>query len=285
MKQYRFSIGLLMLMALFIIQCNSKKNSLAESPVARVGDQYLYPADMAGIFNTKLSSQDSLQIRQKFIEKWVKKQLLLQKAELNLNADQKDVRSQLDDYRASLLIYKYEEMLLKQQMDTSVSESEMEKFYNQNGNNFVLNQPALKGVFVKIPADSPNQDKLRRWYKSENPDDLHELESYCYQYAKKNDYFNDEWTYLESILKQLPLKTSNPEQYIRYSHYIEFQDSVYSYYLNVKEFRASGSVAPLSLVSEDIKSIILNKRKMEFLQHLENDIYSSAYNRDKFETY
>jgi hypothetical protein len=273
------------LLILFISSCSRNGKGKGEAPVARVSEIYLYPSDMEGIFDPKLSEKDSIDIRKKYIEKWIKKQLLLQKAELNLNFEQKDVSKELDDYRTALLIYKYEEMLLRQQMDTVVDSKEIESYYNKNTNNFILNQPAMKGVYIKLPSKSPYQEKLARWIRSDNPDDLKELDSYCFQYARKYDYFNDQWIYFEPLRKLLPIHTNDIEGFLRNNKYVELHDSAFNYYLNIKEYKVSGNTAPLNLVKEDISRILLNKRKMQLLQNLENDIYNNAYNRDKIEIY
>jgi hypothetical protein len=276
---------LLALCLLFVLSCARTGKGNGEKPVARVSEVYLYPSEMEGIFDPKLSPKDSMDIRKKFIEKWIKKQLLLQKAELNLNFEQKDVSKQLDDYRTALLIYKYEEMLLQQQMDTLVSEQEIESYFNQNTSNFILNQPAMKGVYIKLHSNSPYQEKLAHWIRSDNPDDVKQLDSYCFQYAKKYDYFNDQWIYFDILKKQLPLQTTDIDGFLRNSKFVELHDSAFNYYLNIKEYKVSGNTAPLNLVKEDISRILLNKRKMQLLQNVENDIYNNAYNRDKIDIY
>ena len=273
------------ILCLQILACARSGKSKGETPIARVSDVYLYNSELEGIIDPKLAPKDSMDFRKKFIEKWIKKQLLLQKAELNLNFEQKDVSKQLDDYRTALLIFKYEEMLLRQQMDTVVMQKEIESYYNQNMNNFVLNQPAMKGVYIKLHSNSPYQEKLARWIKSDNPEDVKQLDSYCFQYAKKYDYFNDQWIYFDILKKQLPLHTSDIEGFLRTNKYVELHDSIFNYYLNIKEFKVSGNTAPINLVKEDISRILLNKRKMQLLQNLENDIYSNAFNRDKIEIY
>jgi len=281
----KFYYLLFILIVLVFSSCTRSGKGKGERPVARVSDVYLYSSDMDGIFDPKLNAKDSIDIRNKFIEKWVKKQLLLQKAELNLNFEQKDVSKQLEDYRTALLIYKYEEMLLRQQMDTIIDSKEIENYFNKNTSNFILNQPAMKGVYIKLHSNSPNQDKLTHWIHSDNPEDLKQLDSYCFQYARKYDYFNDQWIYFEVLRKQLPMHTNDIEGFLKNNKYVELHDSAFNYYLNIKEFKVSGNTAPLNLVKDDISRILLNKRKMQLLQNLENDIYNNAYNRDKIEIY
>ena len=106
------------------------------------------------------------------IDKWIRKQLLLEKAELNLTPSQKDVEIQLNDYRSSLLIYKYEQEWIKQNLDTVVAENEIREYYKLYSGNFILDENILKALYVKIPVFSPNIDKVKKWYKSDKNDDL-----------------------------------------------------------------------------------------------------------------
>ena len=122
----------------------------------------------------------------------------------------------------------------------------------------------MKGVYIKLHSNSPYQEKLAHWIHSDNPEDLKQLNSYCFQYARKYDYFNDQWIYFEVLRKQLPLHTSDIEGFLKNNKYVELHDSAFNYYLNIKEFKVSGNTAPLNLVKEDISRILLNKRKMQF---------------------
>jgi len=78
---------------------------------------------------------------------------------------------------------------------------------------------------------------------------------------------------------------NNQEQYLRYNNFIETQDSLFYYLVNIKDCRLKSTVAPLNYVSDNIRYIILNKRKIEFIKELENDSYNDALNRNSFEIY
>lgn len=253
--------------------------------LARVYENNLYLSDIGHIFPENVSISDSVLILQNFVNKWVKQQLILQKAELNLTEEQKDVTQQIDEYRSSLLIYKYEQNLVAQKLDTVISMDEVKAYYDENPSNFSLDDHLLKCLFIKIPPDAPNLYRIRQIYRSEREQDVQELESYCFQYAVKYDYFDDDWVTFESIARELPREIRNPEHYLRYNRYIEQQDSLYRYMVNIREYQLAGSVAPLAFVEEKIKTIILNKRKVQFINDLENNIYMDALNKGDFTVY
>jgi Fe-S cluster biosynthesis and repair protein YggX len=270
---------------LLFTYCSDLKRNKKEEPVARVLDKYLYPRDIQDIFPSNISKSDSVIVARDFIEKWIKQQLLLNKAELNLTDAEKNVDKQIENYRTSLLIYKYEQSLIKEKLDTFVSSQEIVDYYNENSSNFLLNANIVKALFLQVPRTSPEIWKARRWYRSENEEDIKKLEDYCYQYATKYDYFNDNWIYFSEIEKILPIKIDNPESYLKYRKFIEIKDSTYYYFVSIKDYRLVGTVSPLETVRENIRNIIFNKRKISLIKELEFEIYNDALNRNNFTIY
>jgi hypothetical protein len=162
---------------------------------------------------------------------------------------------------------------------------EIEKYYSDNPANFVLNNNIVKAVYLKVPRDAPDLGSLRRWYRSDTDDDLKKLEAYAFQYAEEYDYFNDDWVDFSEIEKNLPVKIDRPQNLLKYRKYYEVKDSTYFYFLNLKDYRLLGSVAPLNYVIQDIRTIIMNKRKIQLVNRLESNIYNDALNRGYFTIY
>jgi Fe-S cluster biosynthesis and repair protein YggX len=268
-----------------LLSCKNDIRLTEEKPVARVLDKTLTAADLTGIIPEGVSAEDSIQITKNFIEKWVQKQLLLNKAELNLTDDEKDVKKQIENYRSSLLIYKYEQSLLKQKLDTTISNEEMEAYYNQNTSNFLLNRDIVKSIYIKVPRSAPEIYKLRQWYRSDDPESIKSLEAYCFQHAETYDFFNESWVDFSGLLDKIPVQIGNPGNFLRYRQTIEASDSVYNYFVRIYDYALSGDPSPSELVKDDIEKIILNKRKMRLLNELETSIYNDAQNRGQFTLY
>ncbi len=254
-----------------------------QKPIAKVHNKYLYEGDIADIFPKGITPRDSALIAKKFVDNWINKELMLRKAEMNLSDKDKNFDKQIADYRASLIIYKYQQQLLNQKLDTIISQREIMNYYEQNSSNFILNQNAVRGMFIKVSRGAPNIDKIKTWYRNENDTPL--LESYGYQYAVKYDYFNDDWFYFDLLLREIPVEIPDQARFLRNNNYIETNDSLYYYFAGIKEYKLKSNVAPLSLVEENIRSIIINKRKLEFLQNLEKNVYGEAVSKNLFELY
>ena len=113
--------------------------------------------------------------------------------------EQKDFEKQIAEYHRSLLIYSYRQKLLQQKLDTLVVDSEIQDYYQENVNNFILGQDVIKGTFIKVPLSAPRMNELRGWSRSNGVDELDKLEKYCITYAEKYSDFNDTWIFFSSI--------------------------------------------------------------------------------------
>lgn len=279
----RFRI--LFLALVVIAGCKNSNEEVERTPLAKVHDKFLYDDDIQDLFTTNSSKEDSITIAKNFVDEWVKKQLLLDKAELNLTEENIDIKKQVEDYRSSLLIFKYKQGLINQKLDTVVTDQEIEGYYNEYSANFVLNHNIVKVLFLMISKEAPEIDKVKRWYKSTDEENLSRLEDYCYQYATKFDNFNNEWIPFNNLLLELPTNIDDQERYLRFRKFIETEDSLFYYFVKINEYSLKSTIQPLEYARPKIKSIILNKRKFTFIEELENKVYNDALNHNEFIIY
>lgn len=276
-----FSIFALSMLA----SCSFLPGNVSEEPVAKAYGKELYLSQLSEIFPPNITKEDSSQILKNYIEGWVRKQVILQRAEANLTSDQKNVDQLIDDYRSSLLIYKYEQNYLRQKLDTIISEDQLESFYSSNKDNLVLMNSIVKALFIKLRNDSPILDKVKGMYRSNKDDDVKLLDDLCYQGAAKYDYFGEQWVSFSYVLNEIPYRPDSQEDFLRKNQSLEFRDSLYTYFLNVKDYKLKGELAPLSHERENIKSIILNQRKQILIKDLETKMYNEALNREQFKVF
>lgn len=283
MNQMKFT-GMLFLLVFVVAGCQ-EQNDKDKKPIARIHDKYLYLSELKNVIPENKSEEDSALIAKNYIDKWIKKQLLLKNAERNLPKEQKDITKQIEEYRASLLIYRYQQELIDQKLDTVIPNEEIKNYYNDNASNFVLDKNLAKILYIKLPLNSPNIENVRRWYRSNDEEDLEELEDYCYQYADKFDDFDNQWIDFDSFLKNLPLEISQPQRFFRNNRYIEEREGNALHFIRINDYTLRGNQAPMDYVRDKIKNIIINKRKHQLLKSLENDIYNQALNHNEFVIY
>ena len=158
-------ISLIYVSLLFAVTsgCSMISRENHEEPLARVFDNYLYPSDLDDAIPEGTLPKDSIILAKRYIDTWVRDQLMLSRAEQALTEEQKDFENQIAEYHRSLLIYSYRQKLLQQKLDTLVSSEEIQSYYDENSNNFILGQDIIKGTFIKVPLSAPRIDELRRW--------------------------------------------------------------------------------------------------------------------------
>lgn len=276
---------LLMITVICLLSCGHQTGESREQPLARVFNNYLYPSDLKGVVNAGVSGNDSIAVVNDFIEKWIRNQLLLDIAERNLTEQEKDVRHEIENYRISLLIYAYQQSYLHQKLDTVVNESEIKSWYKENQASFILNQPMMTGVFIKLPVNAPEIYRVRQWYRSDNSENIKLLEAYCFKNAKVYDHFNDNWVSVSDVLRTIPADNQLLLNTLKNRGYIETRDKNYYYFVNANKLAVEGTTTPYELVKDNIHSIILNKRKVQLISELESSIFSDAQNREHFTIY
>jgi hypothetical protein len=264
--------ALLFILVLGLYSCNFFEKDTDNLLVTVYGDE-LYYSDIQHLVSSGLSDEDSLKLVRTLCERWAKEQLLVQKAKINLPLIQQNVQAQVESYENSLLIYSYQKELLNQKLDTLVSEEEIESYYTKNKQNFILKDAVVRVSYIKLKKEVPYLWKAKRLYKKEDEESKLSLEDYCYQFA--DDYYlDDNWLYVDDTFKAFPESYTSRNLYKGKN--IEFADDDYYYFLHVKKYKSKGSVSPLEMVSNQIQSIIINKRKINFLKHVEMDLYQNA---------
>jgi hypothetical protein len=266
--------------------CFGRHNQPSRIALATVGSKTLYYDQVPRILSPGTSGTDSIAVMQNYINSWARKELLFLKAEENLSeANKAEIESQLSETRANLFIYQYQRQMMLEKMDTTISDDEMESYYAANEKKFTLSSNIVKALFIKVPTDVPNLDRIRQWSRSADPKDLQQLEGLCYQFAEKFDDFNEEWVTMDRISVELPQEIFNQDEFLRWNTAYETKDSSSSYLITFRDYRLRYSLAPYDYVKNDIKNIILNNRRFEFLQNLENGIYNEGIKANLFKTF
>jgi hypothetical protein len=260
-----------------------KKDDATKDAVARAYDRYLTADELEEVLKGGAVKQDSATVAKAFIDNWLHQQVVLHKAEENLDEEKKDVEKQLEEYRNSLIRYAYESELIKQKLDTNVTDQEIEKFYSSNPDNFQLKSNILKVIFVKLNKKSPKLNKVRDLYKSDKPKDRAWLTDYCRQYAI--NYFLDEntWLQFDDLLKEIPIKTYDQEQFLQNNRNIEVEDSLNNYFISIKGFKIKNSLSPLSFERNNIRAMLINQRKLQLVEDMERQAYEEARNKGEVE--
>jgi len=252
--------------------------------IARVGDEFLYLDEIKDLGLQGAAKEDSLRIVDAYIENWVQEKLKLQYAYENLPAEKLDVEDQVKDYRESLIVYNYETEFIRQHLDTATSEEELKAYYEENKNNFKLQDDIVRLLYVKIPVGAPNEDSLKIWLKVHDDKMKEKLRAYANLHAM--DFNLNDSIWLDRMLVKRKISRALAEKYDwSKDGLIEIRDTSFTIFARIVDFRTAESVAPFSYVRKDIERMIINKRKLNLARKLTDDIMQSATREKKFEIY
>ena len=266
--------------------CRDNKITAKRIAVAEVGKVVLYYDEIPQLIQHGINESDSTAIIQSYINKWAKRELLLQKAEENLSPELKDeITKQLEETKANLVIYQYQRQMMLEKMDTVITDTELENYYTSNEKSFMLSSNIVKALFIKLPVEAPNLEKIKILARSNEQKDLQQLETYCYQFAEKFDDFNEDWVSMDRLSVELQQNIVDEENFLKRNTFFETSDSVSIYLISIRDYRLRGSVSPFDFVKNDIKRIIWNSRRFEYIQSLENGIYNDALKENSFKIY
>ena len=282
----RFSISFI----LWMILCSScswlgsKKQN--EQPVAKVYDHFLYPSDLVGVGKGAASAEDSMQAVRHYIDIWIRHNILLRYAEDNLSGTEEELDERLRDYKESLLIYSYENALLNEKLDTSVTTAQIQKYYDQNLESFALKSSIARVKFI-ILKSTPRvaMDSVRHWLK--NPGDYNhpKLEGFARDHAVRYSVGDTVWYNKEELEALLPVSRFNLDNAQYNKSYLEVADSDFIYLIKFNDYRIKGSDAPVDFVKNEIASILINQRKIAFISSIHKSMFDEAEKNGEFEIY
>ena len=268
---------------LFFVCCQNTQTE--RSVVSRVFDNYLYLDELPDL----PESVDSLIFIQNYINQWATKKLLLNKAEFNLDKESKLIDSLVKLYQESLLIHYYKEAVIQNYLDTIISDSLVFDYYNQNMDNFTLQEDIVKLNYIKIKHVAPNLDFVSENFKSFDLEQLDELEEYCLQFAERFFLGDVDWVSWSDFSKKLPIYDSHifekQRVILKKNKTMEFSDSIYKYFVFIEDFKLKGTSSPLEYVSSLIQKILINKRKKELINTIEQKLIEEAFSNNNFEIY
>ena len=277
-------------LCIFLCSCQffdiEQKKNTKEKPIASVYNSHLYRKDIANLIPNGSKGKDSILITKSLIRNWAIQQLLKRKAEENLSIkDNAEFTKLVQDYKQSLLVNSYKERLIKQQLDTLVSESEIEAYYKINRKNFRLNEELIKIKYLHFGNDFLEQKKTIRLFKSTKHEDLLTLENQELNFKALN--LNDStWIKVKDVLLKIPKFRGNSKEFLlKKSKFIQKKDSLGLYLVAVKNILKRNDIAPLNYISPTIKQMILHKRKLELIREIEKTFVNDAIQNKNFKEY
>lgn len=283
MRKLRWLLGLVCV--LLLQSCNLKSDDSKGVVVAECYGKYLYESDLMGVVAPGTDIVDSLNRVNAFVDSWIRRELLLHQAEKNLSKEQLDFSKQIQEYQNSLVIYAYETQLAEQKLDTIVTEEEIETYYEQNKENFQLRQTMVRAAYVILKSDCEQKNDFQKIMRDSDTLMLQRLDIMATYYAVSSYLDVDNWLRLDELLKIIPIEIYNTESFLKKNRFVMFDKDDFTYLVRFEDYLMEEDISPLDMERENIRSMILMKRKKDLLDALKSRLYEKAAKDHAFEVY
>jgi hypothetical protein len=218
----------------------------------------------------------------RYINTWASDIVYVAVAEQQLSKSDRDVSAELEDYRKSLLKYRYEQLYVNERLDTAVTDENIEDYYNRHQEKFVLGRPLVKARYLRIHTDSPGLEPIRKKMGSSEVDDLVEADSLAFSAAMKFSTWNNDWIDVTVLSREFgmpyeSMMASMKDGWIRQDDTLGVTSLAY-----VPEVMRKGEVAPVGYCAPQIRDIIISTRKQNLISVLEQDLLNDARENGQF---
>lgn len=290
--QDNFLMGKGRIISLFVIvlplffSCRAITSLLHDDEVvAQVEGTRLYRAELDAVIPNGLSPQDSAALAERYINAWASDLIYLKIAEEQLSKSEKDVSKELEDYRRSLLKYRYEQLYVNERLDTAVTDDMIDEYYESHPDKFILQRPVIRARYLNIAADSPVLKTLRKLMKSSDPNDLVEADSIAYSSALKFMTWNNEWIDAASLAGEFGTDYNSMLASVS-GGWVEQKDTLgFVKLAYIPEIVGRGKKAPVEYSAQTIKDMIISARKQALISGLERDLLNDALENGNFTIY
>ena len=254
--------------------CTETVDHKGKTPLVQVGKDFLYKEEVVTAIPPGVSEQDSLEIADRYIRNWIDDVLLYKKAEGNI-PDNDKIDELVKSYRKTLITHSYIEQIVSQEVESNIPETEIENYYNKNNGIFLAREPYVKGLYIKVPKTASGVSQVRQWYKDPSERSVDRLEKYGLRNAVDYEYFYDRWRPLNEIMLRMPINEAEKNKYTKEKN-IEVSDTAFFYFLHIDKLLDQGEVLPLEYAGNDIKEILMNTKRVEFITRMKEDLYKEA---------
>ncbi len=274
--------SLLLTVVLWATSCGFFNKPIEKHPVAKVYDVFLYAEDIPKKIYLQKNKEDSISAVHNYIENWAYKMLLIKQAQKNVDTAQ--INRLVQKYHEDLLTETYKNLLLQNYIDTLIPKDTLQAYYQKYAYYFKANQPILSVKYLVTRKDNVKKDMFKKWFFSGKNQYEDSLIKNTKTITKMN--LSGKWFEIDKLKKEFRVFEHIPERYIlKKSKKFVLTDSLSLYLMFINNLVLQNETLPLDFVQNDLKQLILSKRKQQGLKHLEKDIKQEAIKKRHFKIY
>ena len=263
-RNHNIFISAVLLLIILSTACSNKNKQDSGDILVTVGNAVLTLDDLRKQLPSGLSAEDSTALAHSYIRSWIDSRLISEIASQNIG-DLTEIDRMTEQYRNELITYEYRRRMFDDRIKSEITEDSIKKYYDENLAELKLQRPILKGIYLKIPKESPSLKNAKKWYVSTKTEDIDKLEKQCLDGAIHYDYFRDRWVDWERIESLIPAEFgSDPNAFLATHKNLEISQGDFTYLLSISEYIPSGKTMPYEFAKETIKDILAYSRRAEY---------------------
>ena len=249
-------------------------------------EETLTYSDISHLFEQGISAKDSTELLNESVKQWIQQQSVLNAIQQDSSVNLSALEKKIERIRNELIILEYKKLLLKRDLDTSVTENELQKYYLDNQPEFKLEHDIIQGYLIQIPKNSQLLYKVNRILNAPldstarcNLDTLLAANSPSYVFT------DSMWVNFEHFILKTPFENIDHYQFMTHIRKAVKSDLISYYLMGVTNYKVKGDLAPFEYYKEEIRAKIISDRKHRLVSNIEKDLYTEALKSDEIEIF
>jgi len=246
--------------------------------IAEVYGEFLMDHEINSLIPQLANATDSLNISNAYIEQWIRESLILHEAKKDMPPD---IDRLVEDYRSSLLKVHFENKIIESNLDSAISESEINEFYNAHKSEYLLKEKATRLFILRVALNTPIADKVEDLWDKEDLSGINTLTS-----SSGDDLYFEENTWyriseLSRLLSRAIVRRIENNEGNRFST----TEDGFKYFIKVREIKSKNDIPPFSVIDNQLRKVILHQRKKKILNQYTEDLYEAEARKKSIKTY
>ena len=270
------------LLVFVFVSCNNFNEDKSQN-IAKYNNQILKKSQLFGLLENS-NIEDSVIITNKLINEWAVNKILVEKAKLNLTAqDLNSLDKLVENYKSELYSTAYLDALINSSINLEIDTTEIENLYNKNVDLFKLKNNIYKFAYIKIPKDFSDIAEVRNKVRNlKNHKKF--LDSISYRFS---DYSFDtkSWKTENDLKKTFSFLNNQKLNSLKNYSFLQSKDSLNLYLIKVLDFKKIGSYAPIDYVFPTLEYMSINQRKKKLTQSIKTDLIKNAIQNNELEIF
>lgn len=236
-----------------------------------VGDSSLTMHDVLVRIPRGLAPDDSAALFSQIVDEWVRELVLADFARKNVS-DMPRIDRMVEKYRNNLIVNSYLQSMTERG-NAEISEERIRKYFDDNREAMILDEPVIKGAFLKVSESDGSIDRLRTWMADFSESSIDRIEEAGLKHASTYKYFKDRWQPWSEISQQIPYRFFDADAFVRSSQNFETTYGGSVYLLHISDFIPSGSEMPYDYARYKIRELLTAEDLSRRTEKLISDIY------------